>query len=204
MSPNRRKIKTEEKAKFIAAVWVAEIIQFLAALPFLTRKILKNIGWIHPFLSNHPGAIHAIYQIVQCKTNIAASARNWINFAPKQLRRPVVFSAGLFYFSMHVVGKRRNYYHTGFKGAKVLMPYYHIEVHSDSYSWEARSDSSPGGNVYRNLNQNVSIQIRTRNKSGEEGKEGEEGGGEEVGVGGKIEKVSGHIFIRFKWRCGGS
>ena len=104
---------------------------------------------------------------------------------------------------MHVVGKRRNYYHTGFKGAKALMPYYHIEVRSDSYSGEARSDSSPGGNVYRNLNQNVSIQIRTRNKSGEEGKEGKEGG-EEVGVGGKIEKVSGHIFLRFKWSCGGS
>ena len=32
---------------------------------------------ILPFLSNHPGAIHPLIKIVQCKT--AKAARNWIN-----------------------------------------------------------------------------------------------------------------------------
>ena len=40
---HRRRIKTEEKAKVVAAVWGTEFVQFLAALAILHyRKILKN------------------------------------------------------------------------------------------------------------------------------------------------------------------
>ena len=38
-----------------------EFIKFLSALAVLPRTILKN-GQTHPFLSNHPGAIHPILQ----------------------------------------------------------------------------------------------------------------------------------------------
>ena len=56
-----RRIKTEEKEKVVASVWGEELIKFLAALAFCTRKIWR-IGWIHPFISNQPGAIHPIFQ----------------------------------------------------------------------------------------------------------------------------------------------
>ena len=69
----KRRIKTEEKAKVVAAVWGEEFIQLLAALAILPRTIWRT-GWIHPFVSNHPGAIHPILQIVQCKT--ASAAKN--------------------------------------------------------------------------------------------------------------------------------
>ena len=50
---HRRKIKTEEKAKVVASVWGAEIVQFLAALAVLPRSIWKN--WMNsPFLSYRP------------------------------------------------------------------------------------------------------------------------------------------------------
>ena len=39
---HRRRIKTEEKAKVVAAVWVAEFIQFLAALTTVFSMILKK------------------------------------------------------------------------------------------------------------------------------------------------------------------
>ena len=52
---HRRRIKTEEKAKVVISVWGKEFIKFLAALAILPWTILKNR--IHPFLSNHPGAI---------------------------------------------------------------------------------------------------------------------------------------------------
>ena len=71
LSPNvkshhRRRIHTEEKAKVVAAVLGggATFFQFLAALAILSRTIL----------SNHPGAIQPVLQIVQCKT--ASVARN--------------------------------------------------------------------------------------------------------------------------------
>ena len=56
---HRRRIKTEEKAKIVAAVWGAEFIQFLAALAICTWTFLKNR--MNSFCSsNHPGAIHPI------------------------------------------------------------------------------------------------------------------------------------------------
>ena len=42
-APRRRRIKTEEKAKVVAAVWVTEYIQFLAALAVLpTSRTILN------------------------------------------------------------------------------------------------------------------------------------------------------------------
>ena len=41
---HRRRIKTEEKAKIVAAVWGAKFVQFLAALAVLPRSIWKNKG----------------------------------------------------------------------------------------------------------------------------------------------------------------
>ena len=39
---HRRRLKTEEKAKVLAAVWGEEFIQFLAALAVLSGMILNN------------------------------------------------------------------------------------------------------------------------------------------------------------------
>ena len=39
---HRRRIKTDEKAKVVAAAWVAELIKFLAALSVLHQDDLKN------------------------------------------------------------------------------------------------------------------------------------------------------------------
>ena len=51
---HRRRIKTEEKTKVIAAVWGTE---------FCTRTILKN-RMNTSYSSNHPGAIFPILQII--------------------------------------------------------------------------------------------------------------------------------------------
>ena len=53
---DRWKIKTEEKAKDVAAVRGTELIKFLAAI----AKNRMNSS----FSSNHPGAIYSISQIV--------------------------------------------------------------------------------------------------------------------------------------------
>ena len=42
LATQRRRIKTEEKAKVVAAVWGKEFIQFLAALAILPRTVLKK------------------------------------------------------------------------------------------------------------------------------------------------------------------
>ena len=76
-----RRIKTEGKAKVAVSVCRAAV---------LTRAIWK-IGWIHPFLSNHPGANHPIIKIVQCKTDSAA--RNWINSSPQTEGTTFAFSS---------------------------------------------------------------------------------------------------------------
>ena len=61
----------------------------------LPRKLLClgrfwRIVWIHPFLSNHPGAIHPIIQIIQCKT--ASAARYLINSSPNTNDELCLFS----------------------------------------------------------------------------------------------------------------
>ena len=73
---HKRRIQTEEKAKVVVSVWGEKCFQSLAKLAVLSRTILKNrmnsafsfksswcnSWWIHPFLSNHPGAIYPIIQ----------------------------------------------------------------------------------------------------------------------------------------------
>ena len=60
---NTRRIKTEEKAKVVAAVWGREFIQFITALAILHQNDFKEKDEFFLF-SNHPGAIHPILQIV--------------------------------------------------------------------------------------------------------------------------------------------
>ena len=80
----RRRVKTEEKAKIVAAIWGTEFIQFLAAVAVLHQDDLKKE--MNSFYSLFlPGAIHPIIHIVLvqfilffksswCK--IASAARN--------------------------------------------------------------------------------------------------------------------------------
>ena len=63
------RIYTEEKAKFIAAVWGEECFQFLAALAILHQDDLKNMmnssyssyhpDAINPLSSIHPGVLYS-------------------------------------------------------------------------------------------------------------------------------------------------
>ena len=56
----RRRIKTEEKAKHVAAVWGTALIQFLAALDILHQCDLKK--WMNSSFSSYsPGAIHPTF-----------------------------------------------------------------------------------------------------------------------------------------------
>ena len=41
-------MEREAKAKVVASVWGAEIVQFLAVLEVLPRSIYERNGWIHP------------------------------------------------------------------------------------------------------------------------------------------------------------
>ena len=68
----RRRIKTEEKAKVVASVWGEEFIQFLAVLAVLPRTILNDR--MNCTKKKSPGAIHPIIQIVLGKT--ASAPRN--------------------------------------------------------------------------------------------------------------------------------
>ena len=49
------RVKTEEKAKVVAAAWGTEVIQFLAVIAILHQDNLKN-RMNSCFASNHPGA----------------------------------------------------------------------------------------------------------------------------------------------------
>ena len=81
----RKKKKDRRKGKGRRSVWGEECIQFIAVLAILPRTIMKN-RLNASFFSNHPGAIHPIIQIVQCKT--ASMAR----------RRPLPFLLSLSFF----------------------------------------------------------------------------------------------------------
>ena len=60
---HRRRIKTEEQAKGVAAVWGKEFIQFLAVQLFCSRLILKK-RMNSSFTLNPLDAIHPILQFV--------------------------------------------------------------------------------------------------------------------------------------------
>ena len=51
---HRRRIKTEEKANVVAAVWGEEFIKFLAALAVLPRTFSFHPDVIHPIIQNLP------------------------------------------------------------------------------------------------------------------------------------------------------
>ena len=95
-SPHGRMIKTEEKAKVVAAVWGRNIFNSLPHYLFCLWQFWR-LGWFHPFLSNHPGAIHILYvvQIAQYKT--ASEARNWINSSPQTETTTVAFISVFIY-----------------------------------------------------------------------------------------------------------
>ena len=63
---HRRRIKTEDKAKVVAAVWGTELLPFLAALAILHKDNLKNRMHLS-YSPNRPGGIHPILQIPWCK-----------------------------------------------------------------------------------------------------------------------------------------
>ena len=60
---HRRRIKTEKKAKVVAAVWGTELIQFFAVLAILHQDDLKK-GMNTSYSSYRPVAIHRILQII--------------------------------------------------------------------------------------------------------------------------------------------
>ena len=65
----RRRIKTEEKAKVVAVVWGEDIIQFLATLDILSRKIRARIhSFAHrSFCSNQMSDCERFAQTAQDK-----------------------------------------------------------------------------------------------------------------------------------------
>ena len=77
---HRRRINAEEKTKVVAAVWGAEFIYFLAALAIFCLGGFWRIGWIHTFLSNHPGALHPIIQ--NCPRQNSKHGKEFNKFFP--------------------------------------------------------------------------------------------------------------------------
>ena len=107
-SSHWRRIRTEEKANFIASVWGEEfIIYFLAALAVLPRTIL-NTRWIAPGWFKWKGWIYPILQ--NCPIGkIASATRNWINSSLQTEATTFAFSSVVilhlcFWFSMEKVG----------------------------------------------------------------------------------------------------
>ena len=69
----RRRIKTEEKAKVVAAVLGTEFIQFLATLAILHREDLKN-RMNSSYSEFHPGTIHPFLISSWCKLSTKPAA----------------------------------------------------------------------------------------------------------------------------------
>ena len=88
---HRRRIKTEEKAKVLAAVWGQNLFNSLPRELFCAGTILKN-RMNSSFTSNHPGAIHPILQIVLVQ-NSYSTARNLINSVPHTAATTFAFSS---------------------------------------------------------------------------------------------------------------
>ena len=61
----------KRRQRSLLLFWGKNLVNSLPRQLFCLGRF-RRIGWIHPFVSNHPGAIHPI--IVQCKT--ATTARN--------------------------------------------------------------------------------------------------------------------------------
>ena len=124
MHRERRIIKTEEKAKVVAAIWGTKLIQFLAALAILHQDDMKK-GMNLCYSQYRPSAVHSILHIVLvdfllffisswCK--IASVARNWISSAPPSCQAfaltfafSSVFILLLCYALMHEYYSRASY-----------------------------------------------------------------------------------------------
>ena len=75
---HRRRIKTEKKAKVVAAVWGTELIKSIAALAILLQDIAYR-----------PGAIYPILQFSRCKIAIAWQRKN--RFRPQTVATTFAF-----------------------------------------------------------------------------------------------------------------
>ena len=71
---HRRRIKTEEKVKDVAAVWGAEFIQFLAALAIFHKDEFEEKDEFILFLQIIPVQLILFINSSYCK--IASAARN--------------------------------------------------------------------------------------------------------------------------------
>ena len=85
-SPHRTRIRTEEKAKVVTAIWGTELIKFIAALAILHQDDLK-MGMNSSYSSFCPSAIHSILQIVLVQNSYRG--RNEQIQHPKQQQRPL-------------------------------------------------------------------------------------------------------------------
>ena len=90
---HRRRKKTEEKAKVVAAFWGTELNKFLAALTIWHQDDLKK-GMNSSCSSYRTGAGHPILQIFLVKR--ASNCTNWINSAPQTEATTFAFSSVLF------------------------------------------------------------------------------------------------------------
>ena len=80
-SDHRRRIKTEERAKVVVAVWGAEFIEFFAALAILHLGNFTKKKIIEYFLYIILVQFILFFKLSYCK--IASPARNWINSVPQ-------------------------------------------------------------------------------------------------------------------------
>ena len=80
-SDHRRRIKTEERAKVVVAVWGAEFIEFFAALAILHLGNFTKKKIIEYFLYIILVQFILFFKLFFCK--IASPARNWINSVPQ-------------------------------------------------------------------------------------------------------------------------
>ena len=93
---HRRRKKTEEKAKVIAAFWGTELNKFLAALTIWHQDDLKK-GMNSSCSSYRTGAGHPILQIFLVKRAIVIVLIESI-LLPKQKRRPLPFLLSFSFF----------------------------------------------------------------------------------------------------------
>ena len=87
----RRRIKTEEKVKAVAAEWGTELIQFLAALAIFCTRMISKICWVHPILHIVLVQLILLFKSSWCK--IASAAKKLIDSAPQTAATTFAFSS---------------------------------------------------------------------------------------------------------------
>ena len=113
---HRKRIKTEDKAKVVAAVWGTAQIQFLAA-PTILHQDDINKGMNSSYSAYNPGTMHPILHIVleqiilffkSSKCKIASTARIWIFYASQEAATTFAFSS---VFILLLCVRRKSVYH---------------------------------------------------------------------------------------------